>query len=162
MWRWRRGEEKLNVTTREGLTWVAGAKREGGGGREKPSLPNPPLLSLPPYPLPFLTPATQARGGVESGTLSFLACVVDVERGRGRANLGAREGERKETPLLLLPPPSRVISRPNSLPLPFRTPATQAISFSFSLFSHALLTWCSLGTADVFPVVGSLPLGGRN
>ena len=26
----------------------------------------------------------------------------------------------------LLPPPSRVVSRPNSLPLPFRTPATQA------------------------------------
>ena len=157
-----REEQKLNVTTREGVTWVAGAKREGGGGREKPSLPNPPLFSHPPYPLPVSTPATQARGGVESGTLSFLACVVDVERGRGRANLGAREGERKETPLLLLPPPSRVISRPNSLPLPFRTPATQAISFSFSLFSHALLTWCSLGTADVFPVVGSLPLGGRN
>ena len=157
-----REEEKLNVTTREGVTWVAGAKREGGGGREKPSLPNPPLFSHPPYPLPVSTPATQARGGVESGTLSFLAFVVGVERGRGRGNLGAREGERKETPLLLLPPPSRVISRPNSLPLPFRTPATQAISFSFSSFSHALLTWCSLGTADVFPVVGSLPLGGRN
>ena len=27
----------------------------------------------------------------------------------------------------LLPPPSRVVSRLNSLPLPFRTPATQAI-----------------------------------
>ena len=26
----------------------------------------------------------------------------------------------------LLPPPSRVVSRPNSLPLPFRTTATQA------------------------------------
>ena len=26
----------------------------------------------------------------------------------------------------LLPPPSRVVSRPNSLPLPFRTPAMQA------------------------------------
>ena len=26
----------------------------------------------------------------------------------------------------LFPPPSRVVSRPNSLPLPFRTPATQA------------------------------------
>ena len=114
-----RGEEKLNVTTREGVTWVAGAKREGGGGREKPSLPNPPLFSLPPYPLPVSTPATQARGGVESGTLSFLACVVGVERGRGRGNLGARERERKGTPLLLLPPPSRVISRLNSLPLPF-------------------------------------------
>ena len=57
---------------------MAGAKREGGGGRKKPSLPNPPLFSLPPYPLPVSTPATQARGGVESGTLSFLACVVGV------------------------------------------------------------------------------------
>ena len=28
----------------------------------------------------------------------------------------------------LLPPPSRVVSRPSSLPLPFRTPATQARS----------------------------------
>ena len=27
----------------------------------------------------------------------------------------------------LLPPPSPAVSRPNSLPLPFRTPATQAI-----------------------------------
>ena len=35
---------------------------------------------------------------------------------RGRVNLAARE--------LLLPPPSRVVS--NSLPLPFRTPPTQA------------------------------------
>ena len=29
----------------------------------------------------------------------------------------------------LLPPPTRAISRPNSLPLPFRTPATQAKFF---------------------------------
>ena len=29
-------------------------------------------------------------------------------------------------PSSLLPPPSRVVSRPNSLPLPFQTPATQA------------------------------------
>ena len=40
-----------------------------------------------------------------------IACVAGVERGRG--NLGARE--------------RRVVSRPNSPPLPFRTPATQAI-----------------------------------
>ena len=40
-----------------------------------------------------------------------VACVAGVKRGRGRGrgNLGAR-----------------VVSRPNSLPLPFRTPATQA------------------------------------
>ena len=30
----------------------------------------------------------------------------------------------------LLPPPSRVVSSPNSLPLPFRTPATRAIRVS--------------------------------
>ena len=29
----------------------------------------------------------------------------------------------------LLPPPTRAVSRPNSLPLPFRTPATQAKFF---------------------------------
>ena len=39
-----------------------------------------------------------------------VACVAGVERGRG--NLGAHE--------------SVWVSRPNSLPLPFRTPATQA------------------------------------
>ena len=99
-----REEEKLNVTTREGVTWVAGAKTKRGGGRDKPSLPNPPLFSLPPYPLPLSTPATQATGGVESGTLSF----------------------------------------------------------SSSLFLHAPLTLCSLQTADVFQVVASLPLSGRN
>ena len=38
-----------------------------------------------------------------------VACVAGVKRGRERGNLGAR-----------------VVSRPNSLPLPFRTPATQA------------------------------------
>ena len=37
---------------------VAGAKRGGGGGLEKrDTLP----FSLPPYPLPPSTPATQAR-----------------------------------------------------------------------------------------------------
>ena len=56
------------------------------------------------------------------------ACVAVVERGRGRGNLGAREGERKERKKgSLLPPPSRVVSRPNSLPLPFRTPATRRL-----------------------------------
>ena len=42
-----------------------------------------------------------------------IACVAGVKRGRGRGNLGARGRK-------------RVVSRPNSLPLPFRTPATQA------------------------------------
>ena len=42
-----------------------------------------------------------------------LACVAGVERGRGMGRA-------------LLPPPSRVVSRPNSLPQPFRTPATKA------------------------------------
>ena len=93
----RVGETELNHEgVGGGVTCVAGAKREGGGGREKPSLPNPPLFSLPPYPLPVSTPATQARGGVESGTLSFLACVVGVERARGRGNLGAEREKGKE------------------------------------------------------------------
>ena len=42
-----------------------------------------------------------------------IACVAGVKRERGRLNLGARERV-------------GVVSRPNSLPLPFRTPATQA------------------------------------
>ena len=65
-----------------------------------------------------------------------VACVArGVERGRGRGNLGARESvwgargrkERKKGKVPLLPPPSRVVSRPNSLPLPFRTPATRRL-----------------------------------
>ena len=48
-----------------------------------------------------------------------VACVAGVKRGRGRGNLGAREREGT-------PPPSRAVSCPNSVPLPFRTPATQA------------------------------------
>ena len=36
----------------------------------------------------------------------------------------------------LLPPPSRVVSRPNSLPLLFRTPATQATELVFPLVVH--------------------------
>ena len=58
-----------------------------------------------------------------------VACVAGVERERG--NLGAREivwgaRGRKKGKVPLLPPLSRVILRHNSLPLPFRTPATQA------------------------------------
>ena len=64
-----------------------------------------------------------------------VACVAGVERGRGRGNFGARESvwgargrkERKRGKVPLLPPPSRVVSRPNSLPLPFRTPATRRL-----------------------------------
>ena len=36
------------------------------------------------------------------------------------------------------PPPSRAISRPNSLPLPFRTPATQASLFRKTLGNNDL------------------------
>ena len=64
-----------------------------------------------------------------------VACVAGVEMGRGRGNLGARESvwgsrgrkERKKGKVPLLPPPSRVVSRLNSLPLPFRTPATRRL-----------------------------------
>ena len=55
----------------------------------------------------------------------MLACVAGVKRGRGRGrgNLGMRVIERKVTP-----PPSSLRRglAPNSLPLPFRTPATKA------------------------------------
>ena len=51
-----------------------------------------------------------------------LACVAGVKRGRGR-------GEFRRAP------PSRVVSRPNSLSLPFRTPATQMIpKYVFFIF----------------------------
>ena len=42
----------------------------------------------------------------------------------------------------LLPPPSRVVSRPNSLPLPFRTPATQA-RFIFKDLQTQVIYFCS-------------------
>ena len=56
--------------------------------------------------------------------------MVGVKRGRGKWNLGERERvgrarEKGEKPRL--PPPSRAVSRPNSLPFPFRTPSTQVI-----------------------------------
>ena len=66
---------------------------------------------------------------LSSNVWEGLTCVAGVKRGRGGGDLGvrelagAREGERKGT---LLPPPSRAVSRPNSLSLPFRAPATQA------------------------------------
>ena len=57
-----------------------------------------------------------------------LARVAGVKRGRGRGS-GKREfgraREKVKERVPLLPPPSRVVSRPNSLSLPFRTPATQ-------------------------------------
>ena len=52
-----------------------------------------------------------------------LACVAGVERGRGEGEFGR---ERERVGRALLPPPSRVVTRPISLPLPFRTPLTQA------------------------------------
>ena len=58
----------------------------------------------------------------------WLACVAGVKRGRERGNLGAIAGgacEGEKLPSSLLPPPSRAVSRTNSLPFPFRTPATQ-------------------------------------
>ena len=55
-----------------------------------------------------------------------LACVAGVKRGRGR-------GEFRRAP------PSRVVSRPNSLSLPFRTPATQMIpKYVFFYFSYTV------------------------
>ena len=40
----------------------------------------------------------------------------------------------------LLPPSSRAVSRPNSLPLPFRTPATQFSAFSLcDMFAYSCL-----------------------
>ena len=55
----------------------------------------------------------KGKGALEKGVLG------------ARKTRGAREEGGRET-LPLLPPPSRVVSRPNSLSLPFRTPATQA------------------------------------
>jgi len=72
------------------------------------------------------------------GDESVIACVAGVKRRKGEfgrvRTRGAREGERK---VALLPPPSRVVSRPNSLPLPFRTPATQAKSVRDSRANYA-------------------------
>ena len=48
----------------------------------------------------------------------YLASVAGVKRGFGRARVRGRTREKgKEVPLF--PPPSRVVSRPNSLPLSF-------------------------------------------
>ena len=55
-----------------------------------------------------------------------VACVAGVKRWRERGNLGAPERVGRARGAPLLPPPSRVVSRSNSLPLPFRTPATEA------------------------------------
>ena len=69
---------------------------------------------------------------VGTRTILDIACVVGVKRGRGRGNLGAQSvwgarGRKERSPSSFLPPPSRAVSRPNSLSFPFRTPATQAI-----------------------------------
>ena len=55
-----------------------------------------------------------------------VACVAGVKSGRERGNLGARGRKERKGKVPLLPPPSRVVPRPKSLPLPFQTPATQA------------------------------------
>ena len=49
----------------------------------------------------------------------------------------------------LLPPPTRAISRPNSLPLPFRTPATQAKFFPINKKN----TWHAFFFVHFFTVV---------
>ena len=76
--------------------------------------------------------------GSTLGDKSVVACVAGVKRRKGEFELartrGARERERK---VPFLPPPSRVVSPPNSLPLPFRTPATQAKSVRDSRDNYA-------------------------
>ena len=61
----------------ENVACVAGVKRGGGGGggiekgkreRSPLSLQSPSPFSLPPYPLPLLTPATQA---IEDGNRTY-------------------------------------------------------------------------------------------
>ena len=65
-------------------------------------------------------------------TIQTLAVVAGVKRRRGRGNLGGRGRKERNSlpPSSLLP---RAISRPNSLPLHFRTPARQAIQTSVKL-----------------------------
>ena len=63
-------------------------------------------------------------------TIVDINCTIhSIDKGKGKGEFGrAREKEKKRNAgVPLLPRPSRVVSRPNSLPLPFRTPASQAI-----------------------------------
>ena len=62
----------------------------------------------------------KGKGRKREGKGSFVKGSFRRERRRGAREEGGRETSS------LLPPPSRVVSRPNSLSLPFRTPATQA------------------------------------
>ena len=60
-------------------------------------------------------------------------CVAGVKRGRG--NLGTREGV------------GSVVSRPNTLPFPFQTPATQANGYTCKMFHlkagfHFTIMYC--------------------
>ena len=60
---------------------VAGTKRGGVGDRERgkrEGVPSPSPFSLPPYPLPLSTPATQA-----SFSLTFSHFLREKPRGRG-------------------------------------------------------------------------------
>ena len=98
-----------------------------------PKFPTPPssrAVSRPnSLPLPCRTPATQATPHSLFSTLyttPHLACPSSfLPRARSRAQIPYSSSLACGlAPKFPTPPPSRVISRPNFLPLPFRTPAT--------------------------------------
>ena len=80
----------------------------------------------------FLENNTQFQDQNWTGLYS-LACVAGVWKGREREF------------------PSRLVSRPNSLPLPFRTPATQAI-YSFSAWIRIGAKTTPFGAAHTYMV----------
>ena len=53
--------------------------------------------------------------------------------GKGKGILGARDARGRREGRSLLPSPSRAVSRPNSLPLPIRTPATHTQATGLAL-----------------------------
>ena len=72
--------------------------------------------------------------------MQTLACVAGVKRGRGRGNFARQSLWGGECVVPFLLPPLCAVSRSNSLPLPFRTPATQAMQ------THKLLQPPTLNT----------------
>ena len=70
--------------------------------------------------------------------LVIHSCVIFVIFSISRRD-GDNNGFLASVPLL--PPPSRVVSRPNSLSLPFRAPATQANWYSKCFDSSAFITF---------------------